>query len=105
MASTKVEIKDNRELRRVEALNEDGEVTGFAQYRIEEEDKTFDFTHTEVDERFQGQGVATDIAAGVVDFARDSGVKIIPSCSLIRSWMAEHEESHDVLAEQASLES
>lgn len=105
MASTKVEIRDNRELRRVEALNQDGEVAGFAEYQIEMDGSTFDFTHTEVDERFQGEGVATELAAGVAEFARAEDVKIIPSCSFIRSWMQEHEESHDLLADEASLES
>ena len=76
MASTKVEIRDNRELRRVEAIDGDGEVAGFADYQISVDGQTFDFTHTEVDERFAGQGIGSQLAAGVVEFARSEGITI-----------------------------
>jgi uncharacterized protein len=109
MASTEVDVRDNRELRRVEALlapdgEEDGsaEVAGFAEYRIGV-DGTFEFTHTEVDDRFEGQGVGGRLAAGVMDLVRTEGVKIQPTCSFIRSYMQRHEETHDLLADGASL--
>lgn len=108
MAPTEVEVRDNRELRRVEALlprdgaddgSDDGEreVAGFSEYQIGV-DGTFDFTHTEVDERFEGEGIGSRLAAGVMDFARQEGVRIRPSCSFIRSYMERHEETHDLLA-------
>ena len=100
MASTEVEIRDNRELRRVEALDPDGEVAGFVDYQISVDGKTFDFTHAEVDDRFEGQGVGSRLAAGVMDFARAEDVKIVPSCSFIRKYMDEHEETSDLRAEQ-----
>lgn len=103
MASTEVEIRDNRELRRVEAVDGDGEVAGFADYTIGVDGDTFDFTHTEVDDRFEGQGVGSRLAAGVLDFVRSEGATITPTCSFIRSYMKRHEDSHDLLAEGASL--
>lgn len=101
--ASKVEIRDNRELRRVEALDEDGQVAGFAAYQISVEGDTFDFQHTEVDERFEGEGIGSELAAGVMEFAREEGVKILPSCSFIRHYMSEHEDTHDLLAGEASL--
>ena len=98
MAST-VEVRDNRELRRVEALTEDGEVAGFAEYRISVDGTTFDFTHTEVDDRFEGQGVGSRLAAGVMDFVRGENAKIVPTCSFIRSYMKKHEETQELRAE------
>ena len=105
MASTKVEIRDNRELRRIEALDEDGQVAGFAQYQISVDGNTFDFTHTEVDERFEGEGIGTRLASGVMDFLREEGAKIAPSCSFIRGYMEKNEDTHDLLADDASLDS
>jgi uncharacterized protein len=105
MASTEVEIRDNRELRRVEALDPGGEVAGFVDYQISVDGRTFDFTHAEVDDRFAGQGVGTRLAAGVIDFARAEDIKIVPSCSFVRNYMDEHEETADLRAERDSDES
>lgn len=105
MTSTKVETRDNRELRRVEAIDGDGEVAGYAEYQISVDGNTFDFTHTEVDERFAGQGVGSSVAAGVMEFAREEGIRIVPSCKFLRVYMQKHEDTHDLLADEASLES
>lgn len=99
MASTEVDVRDNRELNRVEALlTQDDGVAGFAEYRIGA-DGIFEFTHTEVDDQFEGQGVGSRLAAGVMEFARAEGVKIKPTCSFIRSYMERHEDTRDLLAD------
>jgi predicted GNAT family acetyltransferase len=103
MASTEVEVRDNRGLRRVEALTDDGEVAGFSQYRISADGGTFDFTHTEVDDRFEGMGVGSRLAAGVLEIVRREGARIKPSCSFIRSYIERHEDSRDLLADGVSL--
>jgi predicted GNAT family acetyltransferase len=107
MARTPVTIRLDRERRRVEAVVEDGpdqgQVAGFSQYRASGEGvKTF--FHTEVDDRFEGQGIGSQLAAGVVRTAREQGFTIVPVCSFIRRYLREHEDTHDVLAEGASLE-
>ena len=104
MASTEVEIRDNRELRRVEALDPDGEVAGFADYQISVDGDTFDFHHTEVDERFEGQGIGSRLAAGVMEFARSEGVKIVASCSFLDDYMEKNDETHDLRAPEPSGE-
>ena len=93
MASTEVDIRDNRELRRVEALTDEGEVAGFAEYAIHDDGDVFEFTHTKVDERFEGQGIGSRLAAGVLEFVRSEGATIVPTCTFIRSYMDKHEES------------
>jgi predicted GNAT family acetyltransferase len=103
MASTKVEVRDNRELRRVEAVDGDGEIAGFADYQISVDGDSFEFTHTEVDERFEGQGIGSQLAAGVMDFVRGEGATIVPTCSFLRSYMEKHEDSQDLLVDGASL--
>lgn len=101
MAKTPVRTTDNPDEQRLEALLEDGTVAGFAQYRPGE--GSFEFTHTEVGDEYDGQGIGSQLAAGVMEYARDRGVKVEPSCSFLRSYMKRHEETHDLLAPGISL--
>ena len=103
MTSTSVTIKDHRDYRRLEAIVDGDDVAGFAQYEIGV-DGTFDFFHTEVDERFAGEGVGSQLAAGVVEFARSEGVKIRPTCDFLQSYLEEHEDARDVVAEEEEEE-
>ncbi len=102
MPRTQVDIRDNSEASRVEALL-DGEVVGFASYRVRNE-KVRSFVHTEVDDRMEGQGVGGQQVRGVMDAAREQGFTILPSCSFVRSYMREHEDTHDLLAPGARLD-
>jgi uncharacterized protein len=104
MASTDVDVQDNRDLRRIEARLEDGDVAGFSQYQVGLDGRVLTFFHTEVDDRFEGHGVGSRLVAGVMDFLRDNDLRIVPRCSFIRGYMREHPDTHDLLAEGASLE-
>ncbi|WP_148573254.1 GNAT family N-acetyltransferase [Nocardioides caldifontis] len=103
MAKTPVEIRHDREAHRVEAVLEDGRVAGFAEYRPRT-GTVHSFTHTEVGDEFEGQGIGSQLARGVVQTARDEGFRILPSCSFLRGYLRGHEELQDVLAPGARLE-
>ena len=103
MGRTDVTITDNPDKSRLEALLDDGTVAGFADYRPRGS-STYSFTHTEVDDEFEGQGVGSKLMRGVIEFARANEVKVLPSCEFLRSYMKEHEDTHDVLAKGASLD-
>ena len=103
MAKTPVEIRHDREAHRVEAVLEDGRVAGFAEYRPRSE-TVLSFTHTEVDDEFEGQGIGSQLARGVVQTARDEEFSILPSCSFLREYIRTHEDTQDVLAPGARLE-
>jgi len=101
MTRTPATTRNNSELTRVEALV-DGKVVGFSEYHVER-DGTLCFFHTEVDDDREGQGIGGQLAAGVIEVAREEGVQIIPECSFIRSYLQRHEDARDVVAEGASL--
>jgi len=103
MAKTPVEIRHDHAAHRVEAVLEDGRVAGFAEYRPRT-DTVYSFTHTEVGDEFEGQGIGSQLVKGVVQAARDEGFRILPACSFIRGYLRSHEETHDVLAPGARLE-
>jgi predicted GNAT family acetyltransferase len=102
MARIEVEVRDNPEAGRVEALL-DGDVVGFAQYKVRSE-KVRSFVHTEVDDRMEGQGVGGQLVRGVMQVARDQGFTILPRCPFVRAYMRKHEETHDLLAPGAKLD-
>lgn len=99
---TRVTIVDEPEHHRVEARADGGVLAGFSEYRVH--DGSFVFFHTEVEKKFEGQGIGSQIAAGVIEFVRDRGKPITPECPFIRAYMRKHPETHDVLTSGLSLE-
>ena len=70
-----ITIADNPAEQRYEARC-DGELAGFAQYRLEP--GTIVFIHTEVDPAFEGHGVGSRLAAGALDDVRARGLTVVP---------------------------
>lgn len=91
-----VTIVDNPEHHRVEARADDGSLTGFAQYYVR--DGAYVFFHTEVDDDYEGQGIGSQIAGGVIEFVRGRGMPIAPECPFIRAYMRKHPQTQEVLA-------
>lgn len=99
--SIQVEIVDNQEHSRVEARTADGHLAGFSQYYVR--DGSLHFFHTEVATEFEGHGVGSQIAAGVIDFVRSHNMPISPECPFIRAYMAKHPETQELLTAGFSL--
>ena len=59
---------------------------------------TLTFTHTEVPEELEGQGIGTKLIEGALSQARDQGLKIVPVCSFVRHYVDTHPETQDLLA-------
>jgi predicted GNAT family acetyltransferase len=99
---THVTIVDNPEQHRIEARTDGGDLAGFCEYRVR--DGSYVFFHTEVDKKYEGQGIGSQIAAGVIEFVRGRAKPITPECPFIRAYMRKHPETHDVLTPGFSLE-
>ena len=65
-----------------------GELAGFVMYRLRGQQVTL--IHTEVDPRFQGGGLAAQLARFSLDDARKRNLAVLPSCPYIRSWIRKH---------------
>lgn len=102
MAPTPVTTRHDPDRTRVEAVLESGEVPGFSEYDTPAEG-VYRFFHTEVDEQYAGQGIAGQIAEGVMDFVRSQGARIDPTCSYIRKHMQKNPGTHDLLADGVEL--
>jgi predicted GNAT family acetyltransferase len=94
-----VQVQDNPQQSRFEAHSEDGALAGQAQYRMESGSagEIVVFTHTIVDDAFEGQGVGSTLAKEALDEVRGRGLKIRPECSFIRSYIERHPDYSDLV--------
>jgi predicted GNAT family acetyltransferase len=75
----------------------DGRLAGFAMY--ETTGDTITFTHTVVDEDFEGRGVGSALArAALDDVRREGSAKVVAQCSFIAGWIDKHPDYQDLLA-------
>ena len=75
----------------------DGVVAGYAEYR--RRGGSVAFTHTVVDEAFEGRGLGSVLARGALDAVRAEGSAVLPFCPFIRSWIQRHPEYADLVPE------
>ena len=75
----------------------DGALAGFAAYRIVRGNQVF--THTEVDDAFEGQGVGGALARGALDDVRARGEHdVVAMCPFIAAWIERHPDYQDLVA-------
>jgi hypothetical protein len=97
-------ITDNTAESRFE-IHVGGERAGLVQYHIPGHDPAvISFVHTEVDDRFQGMGLAGKLARAVLDSARERGFQVLPYCPYIKSWIAKHPDYVDLVPEDRRAE-
>ena len=90
-----IRIQDEAAAGRYEARAGD-ELAGFAEYA--RGDGVVTFTHTVVDDAFEGQGVGGALARRALDDAREQGLRVEPRCSFIRGWIDKHPDYRDLVA-------
>lgn len=73
-----------------------GEATALTAYRREGD--VLSFTHTEVPEELEGQGIASRVVAGALADVRARGWRIVPLCSFVQHYVETHPEARDLLA-------
>jgi uncharacterized protein len=88
------EVRDNTALSRFEL--DAGGVIVFMNYRLAGRVITLD--HTETPPQARGRGIASRLAANVLEIARTRGLKVVPRCPFVRAYMAKHPEFRDLLA-------
>ena len=60
------------------------------------------FTHTVVPERLRGKGLAGKLIEGALADVRRQGLKILPKCSFVVSYVERHPEVQDLVAASPS---
>ena len=76
----------------------DGAPGGFAEFRVVEGATVF--THTVVEDAFEGQGVGSDLVREALDDVRARGGSVVPLCSFVRAWIERHEPYGDLVDQE-----
>lgn len=88
-----VRVTDNRQAERYEAKTGDG--LAFAAYRPA--GHALMFTHTEVPEGVEGQGIGSSLVKYALDDVRARGLKVIPACQFVAAYIERHPEYQDLV--------
>jgi predicted GNAT family acetyltransferase len=88
-------VADNPAASRFEIIV-DGKVAGFSEYR--RSDGEIEFTHTVVEDAYEGQGLGSILVKAELDNVRGDGVQVIATCPFVRKYIARHREYADLLA-------
>jgi len=86
-----VEVRDNREQSRYEVWT-DGQLAGFAQYRLD--DGGITFFHTEIDPGYEGVGLGSRLARTALDDARARQLTVVPLCPFIADYIGRHPDEY-----------
>ncbi len=86
-----VEVADNPDSGRYE-VRVDGELAGFAQYRLQGQRITI--FHAEVDPAFEGQGVGSQLAQSALSDIRERAFDLIPRCPFIAHYVRNHPDDY-----------
>ena len=100
------EVRDNPAKHRFEVLV-DGDVAGFAAYRLENgvdgtdgtdgTDRTVAFLHTVVDDAYEGRGLGSRLVREALRQVADRGAAVLPYCPFVRDYLHRHPELADLV--------
>jgi len=81
-------------------IHVDGCLAGFAQYRMKDPGLIV-FTHTEIDDAYEGRGLGSTLVRAALDAARDRGLAVRPDCPFVRAYIARHPDAYlDLVPEE-----
>lgn len=90
-----IEFVDDAQATRFE-LRSDEELLGFLAYRLTGDDLTM--IHTEIDPAHGGQGHAATLVRAALDDARERGLRVVPTCAYVASYIRKHPEYADLVS-------
>jgi predicted GNAT family acetyltransferase len=74
-----------------------GDEAAYITYR-ELDGRILDLDHTFVPRQFRGGGIASQLTAHALQFARAGGYRVIPSCPFVSTYITRHPEYRDLIA-------
>jgi len=89
-----IEVRNNQERTRYEIVV-DGVVAGFLQYTMR--GGRLILVHTEVDDAFEGRGLASQLVRGALDDARRRNLQVVPICPFVESYIERHPDDDELV--------
>ena len=94
-----VQVSNNAAESRYEA-RVDGQLAGYSEYELGE--GRIVFTHTVVEDEFEGHGVGSALARTALDDVRSGGTRrVVPRCPFIKAWIEKHPDYQDLVRRRA----
>ena len=88
-----VEVRNNEAAGRFEV--EQGGKVAFAEYRLLQSGVMF--PHTLVPQELEGRGIGAALVRAGLAYARERGLKVLPTCTFFAGYIARHPEFHDLV--------
>jgi predicted GNAT family acetyltransferase len=79
-------------------IHVDGEVAGYSEAK-DRDDGVVLFSHTVVDDEYEGQGLASQLVAGALDDIRQRGRRIEVTCEYVEDFLEKHAEYQDLVVD------
>jgi predicted GNAT family acetyltransferase len=92
--ATRPSVTNNAAENRFETVTDHG----MAMLRYFPRGDVLDLAHTAVPQAAEGQGIGGALAHAALEHARAKGLKVIPSCPFVRSYLEKHKEFADLVA-------
>jgi predicted GNAT family acetyltransferase len=89
-------VCDNPDQHRYELLIGDS-VVGEIQYHHRRSSDRIAFIHTEVSPELGGHGLASKLVAGALDDVRTHGLRVVPICPFVCTYLRRHPEYEDLV--------
>jgi predicted GNAT family acetyltransferase len=88
-------LKNNTHRRQFELVT-DGKLSIVAYQKVD--DETLALTHTEVDPSLEGHGVGSKLVEGVLQYAEQNDLKIVPLCPFVGVFLKRHPDWNRVVS-------
>ncbi|MEW2626150.1 GNAT family N-acetyltransferase [Streptomyces sp. NPDC048106] len=75
-------------------IHVDGVLAGFTEYLDRDEQRVF--YHTEIDDAFAGQGLASRLVKEALTDVRAAGKRVVPVCPYVAGFLERHDEFADI---------
>ena len=86
-----ISVLKNDELNRFEIYS-DGELAGFAEFKVS--NQMISYTHTEIDPRFGGQGLGSQLIKEALDEALEQNLEVAPYCSFVSAYIKKNSQKY-----------
>ena len=86
-----ISVLKNDELNRFEIYS-DGELAGFAEFEVS--NQMISYTHTEIDPRFGGQGLGSQLIKEALDEALEQNLEVAPYCSFVSAYIKKNSQKY-----------
>ncbi len=93
MSATQVTVTDRERYE----IRVDEKLAGFLRYRLRHD--FIELIHTEINDKFEGRGLGSQLIAFALDDARKRDLAVLPFCPFVNDYIQRHRQYADLVPE------